>query len=94
MSQSGDIAFATMGATNRLGGRNKEDDNMAGKEPLRDFSGRIIGWLEEDSLGNQTLRDFPGRILGRYEKSSNTTKDFYGRIVGRGNVLTMLLKDQ
>ena len=65
---------------------------MAGKEPLRGFSGRIIGGLEEDSSGNQILREFSGRILGTYDKSSNTTKEFSGRVVGRGNILTMLLK--
>ncbi len=65
---------------------------MAGKEALRDFSGTIIGWLEEDSNGNQTLRDFPGRILGTYDKNSNTTREFSGRVIGRGNILTMLLK--
>jgi len=65
---------------------------MANREPLRDFSGKIIGWLETEPNGNQALYDFPGKKLGTYEKNSNMTRDFYGRIIGHGNVLTMLLK--
>lgn len=61
------------------------------KSPIREFSGRIIGWLEEDKDGNQQLRDFYGRILGTYEKKRNQTRDFYGRILGQGNTLSMLL---
>lgn len=61
------------------------------KETLRDFQGRIIGYIETYPNGNKRLTDFHNRILGTYEKSLNVTKDFYGRIVAKGDCLTMLL---
>ena len=37
------------------------------KDAIRDFYGRIIGWVETDeSTGNKTVRDFQNRILGYY----------------------------
>ena len=33
------------------------------KVAIREFSGRIIGWLETDKEGNQQVRDFYGKIL-------------------------------
>ena len=63
------------------------------KEPIREFNGRIMGWLETDNNGNQILREFSGKILGKYDKASNTTRDFYGRIVAWGNALGILFKD-
>ena len=36
------------------------------KEAIRDFSGKILGWVETSSNGDKVLRDFPGRILGKY----------------------------
>ena len=35
------------------------------KTPIKDFYGRIIGWVQEDSNGNKKLTDFQGRIKGR-----------------------------
>ena len=61
------------------------------KETLRDFHGRIIGYVETYPNGNKRLTDFHNRILGTYDKSLNVTKDFYGRIVAKGDCLTMLL---
>lgn len=58
---------------------------------LKDFQGRIIGYVETDEKGNQTIKDFYHRIQGKYDKATNTTRDFYGRIIGRGNILTTLL---
>lgn len=55
------------------------------KTAIRDFSGLIIGWIEEESNGNKTVRDFSGRILGYYDKSRDVTTDFYGKILTRGD---------
>ena len=61
------------------------------KEPIREFSGKIIGWIETDRDGNQQVRDFYGKILGKYDKSLNVTRDFYGRILTRGNTVAGLV---
>ena len=50
---------------------------------IRDFYGRIIGWVYEDNNGNKKLTDFQGRVKGKYDKATNTTRDFYGRIIAR-----------
>lgn len=61
------------------------------KTAIKDFYGRVIGWVHEDSTGNKKLTDFQGRIKGRYDKATDTTRDFYGRIVAKGDQLSMLL---
>lgn len=67
---------------------------MDTKEPLRTFSGKIIGWLITNPNGDQTLTDFSGRILGYYKKADNTTRDFYNVIKARGNLLLLLLNER
>ena len=57
-------------------------------ETIREFSGKIIGFIDIDSSGNKTARDFYGRILGTYDKNLNVTRDFYGRIVSQGDTLS------
>lgn len=61
------------------------------KEPIRQFGGKIIGWIETDKDGNQQVRDFYGKILGKYDKSLNVTRDFYGRILTKGNTVAGLV---
>jgi len=61
------------------------------KEAIRDFGGRIIGYVETKPNGDKIVRDFGGRVLGRYIKSQNVTKDFHGRIISRGDNVGMLL---
>lgn len=55
------------------------------KEPVREFSGKIIGWIETDNQGNQIIRAFSGRMIAKYDKQSDVTRDFYGKIISKGN---------
>ena len=64
---------------------------MKNKITLRDFYGRIIGYIEEDSKGNKTVRDFYGRILGYYDKAADVTRDFYKKIIARGDQSSALI---
>lgn len=63
-------------------------------ETVKDFYGKIIGYLETHTNGDVIVKDFYGKILGRYEKITNTTKDFYGRILYRGNQASALFNER
>ena len=62
------------------------------KQTVRDFYGRIVGYIETDYQGNNTVKDFYGVILGYYKKKQNITTDFYGRILARGDASASLIK--
>ncbi len=62
------------------------------REEIKDFSGRIIGYLDHQSNGDIIAKDSSFRILGRYDKAMDVTKDFYGRILYKGNMVGMLFK--
>lgn len=65
------------------------------KQTIKNFYGRIIGYLNtDDSTGNKTALDFYGRILGYYKKDLNITTDFYGRIIARGDAVTGLIYEK
>ena len=64
---------------------------MANKVDIKDFDGRVIGTVIEESNGDKTIKDFYGRPLGYYKKSRDVTTDFYGRVVASGDQLAMLL---
>ena len=65
------------------------------KETIRQFNGKIVGYVETNSATGEALaRDFYGRIIGTYDPTygkysgkSGCTRDFYGRIIGYGNML-------
>ena len=59
--------------------------NAISKEPVREFGGKIIGWVETDKDGNQDIRTFTGAIIARYDARMKVTRDFYGRILTKGN---------
>ena len=65
--------------------------NIISKEPIREFNGKIMGFIETDRDGNQQVRDFYGRILGTFDKKMNVTRDFYGRIVAQGDQSAMMI---
>lgn len=58
---------------------------------VKDFYGKIIGYIEEDKLGNKTVKDFYKVVLGYYKKNMNATTDFYGKILARGDIASSLL---
>ena len=55
------------------------------KEPIREFGGKIIGWVETDAEGNQEVRNFYGVVISRYDARLKVTRDFYGKILTQGN---------
>lgn len=61
------------------------------EETLRDFYGKIIGYVQTSSNGDKVYRDFYRRIVARYIKASNKTVDFYGKILGYGDIGAGLL---
>lgn len=65
---------------------------MITKQPIREFSGKIIAWVIVDSdTGDKTLTNFNGVILGYYRKNRDVTTDFYGKELSKGDTLTMLI---
>lgn len=64
---------------------------LMNRETIKDFYGKIIGYIDTADNGNKTVRDFYGRVLGYYDKGANVTKDFYHRIIGRGDMAASLL---
>lgn len=65
---------------------------MKNVQTIRDFNGRILGYIETDNAGNKIVRDFYKVILGKYDKKNNVTRDFYGRIIARGDASASLIK--
>lgn len=61
------------------------------KQAIKDWRGKILGFVETDINGNKTVRDFYGKILGKYNKQLNITQDFYGRRLSEGDTALMLL---
>ena len=62
-------------------------------EPVKDFYGRVQGYMDEQPNGDIWCYDFYGRLVGKYIKSLNVTRDFYGRNVAKGNVLASFIMD-
>ena len=65
---------------------------MKTTKPIKDFYGKILGYIEEDDVGGDKVAyDFYRKILGRYIKREDNTRDFYGRIVSRGDTTQALV---
>lgn len=60
------------------------------EETIKDWRGKVIGYIQTDSYGNKTVRNFYRQILGKYDKAMNVTRDFYGRIIAKGDQSSML----
>lgn len=65
---------------------------MSKEEVIRDFYGKIIGYVETLPNGDKIVKNFYRKVLGRYDKASNTTRDFYGKIVARGDSTGILFR--
>ena len=58
---------------------------------IKDFSGKIVGYIDVDDKGNKIARKFNLMIVGRYDAKLDVTKDFQNRVVGRGDMTVSLL---
>lgn len=60
------------------------------REAIRDFSGKIIAFIEDDP-NRKSVRSFDGRLIGWYDKRTGITYEFNGRIVAKGDATGMLI---
>lgn len=58
---------------------------MAFGEPVKDWTGKILGWVDTDSHGNQVVKNFGGRVLAKYDAQNDRTTDFAGKVLSHGN---------
>ena len=58
---------------------------------IKDFSGKIVGFIDVDEKGNKVVRKFNLMIVGRYDAKLDVTKDFQNRVIARGDVSGSLL---
>lgn len=65
--------------------------NMPQGIPLKDFRGRIYGYLDTHSNGDVWAYDFKGRLVGKYLKSENITRDWVGHNISTENVVASLI---
>jgi hypothetical protein len=59
--------------------------------PIKDFRGRIRGYLDTKPNGDVWAYDFYGRLLGKYIKSMDQTRNFYGQVVAKGNAIASFI---
>ncbi len=71
-----------------------DDIKKETKLVIRDFGGKIIGYIYVQENGDKTVKDFYGKILGYYRASTDVTTDFYGKILYRGDASAALLFNQ
>ena len=64
---------------------------MAQEQTIRDFYGRIIGFIITEPNGDKVARDFYRRVVGRYDARRDVTVDFYGRVLTKGDTVASLI---
>ncbi len=62
------------------------------RNAVKDFYGKILGYIDDEPNGDRIARDFYFKILGRYDKYNNVTRDFYGQILYQGDHVEALIK--
>lgn len=58
---------------------------------VKDFRGKIIGFVDEKYNGDKEVFDEYGRRLGFYDKATDYTKDRGGRLIAKGDQTSMLI---
>ena len=58
---------------------------------IREFGGKIIGYIYVDGKGDKTVKNFSGKILGYYYADRNVTTNFSGKILAQGDISSALL---
>ncbi len=59
--------------------------------PLKDFKGRIYGYIHTQSNGDVWAYNWKGQLVGKYLRNEDVTRDWYGHNVSTGNVVASLI---
>ena len=86
------MACAILVLTGKPDLKNKEKDSME-EVTIKDWRGKIIGYIRTDRNGDKIVQDFSRKVLGRYDHQTDTTREFSGRVVAQGDVTAMFLKE-
>lgn len=62
------------------------------KIAIKDWQGRVQGYIDERPNGDKYVSDWRGVQQGRYIKAQDVTKDFYGRVIAKGDMASALIK--
>ena len=62
------------------------------RNAVKDFYGKILGYIDEEPNGDRIARGFTFEILGKYDRANNVTRDFYGKILYQGDHVEALIK--
>ena len=63
------------------------------EQTIKDFYGKILGYIRTEPNGDKTAFDFYRRKLGTWDKQKDITKDWLGRIVSSGDSLAVLISN-
>ena len=61
------------------------------ESPIKNFYGKILGYVESLPNGDKIYRNFYRKILYYYRKNRDVTTDFYNRILAQGDIGSGLL---
>lgn len=59
--------------------------------PLKDFRGRIRGYIDTKPNGDKWVYSWEGRLLGKYLKNVDQTRDWYGHVIAKGDAAASLI---
>lgn len=61
------------------------------EQTIKDYYGKILGYIRTETNGDKTAFDFYRRKLGSWDKKKDITKDWTGRIISKGDSLASLI---
>jgi len=64
---------------------------MLRTQVLRDWKGRIVGYIDIDEKGNKIIKDDHRIILGYYDAKRDVTTNFGRVVLAKGDLSSLLL---
>ena len=61
------------------------------REPIKTYTGKVLGYIETRSNGDKVATTFTGKILGYYRANIDATTDFTGTVLSRGDITSSLI---
>ena len=58
---------------------------------LKDFYGKVMGYIEVEDNGNKIVKNFYKQVLGYYDVDRDVTLNFYKQVLFKGDMCSMLI---